>query len=85
MNSIPRVSGDRPLVTIGYNCKYWKTLGFISTEGDGSNDTGGPYLYLSPDTYSNVSVCIFVLTIIIGIYFNNCNAINKKCNNITQR
>ena len=42
MNSMSRVPGERPLMTIGYKYNYRKVLGFISAEGTGSTDTGDP-------------------------------------------
>ena len=42
MNSDTRFPGDISLIFIGY--KY-KVLGFISTEGSGSNDPGDSCLY----------------------------------------
>ena len=58
MKITPRVSGGRPLLTIGYKYNYRKVLGFISTEGSGITEPGDPYLSRFPHIfYSNVSVC----------------------------
>ena len=48
--------GEIPLLAIGYNYSYRKVLGFISTEGAGSNEPGDTYLSRFPGIYSNVSV-----------------------------
>ena len=57
MNSTPIFSEDMCLICIRYKYNYQKVLGFIATEGGGSNDPGGPYLYHFSETYSNFSIC----------------------------
>ena len=45
-----------PLLAIGYKYSSSKVLGFIATEGGGSNEPSDPYLSCFPDIYSNVYV-----------------------------
>ena len=40
MKSNPRVSGDKPLISIRYKYRSQKVLGFIYTEGARSNEPG---------------------------------------------
>ena len=47
MKSTPRVTGSRPILAF---------LGFISSEGSRSTESGDPCLYQLPHIYSNVSV-----------------------------
>ena len=56
MKSTPRVPGDRPVMDIGHKYSSTKVLLFISTEGDGSNETVDPSLSCYPENYYNVSV-----------------------------
>ena len=56
MKSTPRVTGDRPLMAIGYKYRSQKVLGFIYMEGGGSTEPGVPYLYFCPANYSSVSI-----------------------------
>ena len=56
MSITPRVTGDRPIMAIGYKYNHWKFLEFIATEEDGSTDPGDPYLYFFPENYSKVSI-----------------------------
>ena len=49
MKITTRVPGNIPLMTILYNCRSQKVLGFISTKGDGSTEPGVPYLSRYPD------------------------------------
>ena len=49
MKITTRVSGYITLMAIRYKYKYINILGFISTDGDGSSEPGGPYLSCSPD------------------------------------
>ena len=48
MKSTPRVPGGRSLLAIGYKYNSRKVLGFIATEGAGSNASGDPYLFRFP-------------------------------------
>ena len=58
-----KISGERPLLAIGYKYNSRKVLGFIATEGAGITEQGDTYLSRFPDIYSNVSVHpVFVLT-----------------------
>ena len=77
MKSTPRVPGDRPLMAIGYKYNSRKVLGFISTEGSVSTESGDPYLSRFPDIYSNFSVCPVVHPHLIGRYLNSCNEIDS--------
>ena len=77
MKSSPRVLGLIPFTDIGYKYSYRKVLGFIASEGDGSTDPGDPYLYLFPDTHFIVSVLPIICPHLIGIYFNDCIAIDN--------
>ena len=70
MESTPGVPGDRPLMAILYTYNYRKVLGFISTKGFGSTESGDPYLSRFPDIYYNVSVFPVVCPHLIGMYFN---------------
>ena len=47
LNISPRVHGNRPLMAIGYKYNFRNVLGFIATEGAGSNEPAGHYLYFS--------------------------------------
>ena len=63
MKITPRVSGDRPLIAIGYTYNYRKVLGSIATEGVRSTDTSDPYLSRFPDIFLIfLFVPLFVLT-----------------------
>ena len=75
MNITPIVTGERPLMSIGYKCNYRKDLVFISTEVSGSSDLGDPYLSCFLGNHSNVSIYPDVFPCIIGRYFNACNKI----------
>ena len=77
MNNTPRVPGDRTLMDIRYNYRYQKVLGFIDTEGYGSNEPGVPYLSRYPDNDYNVSIHPFLCPHVIGSYFSACNAIEN--------
>ena len=55
-----------------------KFLGFIATEGYGSNKPGDPYLSRFPDIYSNVSVCPVVRPHLPCRYFNACNTTDNQ-------
>ena len=70
MKSTPIFPDEIPLLAIGYKYNSRKVLGFISTEGYGSNEPGDPYLYCFPDIYSNVSICPVVCPHLLGSYFN---------------
>ena len=56
MKSNPRVPGGRPLIDIEYKQNSRKVIGFISTGGSGSTETGDNYLSCFPEIYSNFSV-----------------------------
>ena len=73
MRVIPRVTGGRPLLDIGYKYNYRKVLGFIVAEGDGSTEPGDPHLSHLSDIYSNVSVHPVVCPHLLGRYINACN------------
>ena len=75
MKTTPRLTGGRPLMSIGYNYNSRKFLGFIATEGDGSTEPCDPYLSHFPEIYSNVSVCAVICTHLLGNYLNACNSI----------
>ena len=77
LKSTPRFSGENPLLVIGYKYNSRKVLGFIATEGAGSNEPGDPYLSRFPDIYSNLSVRPVFHPRLIGRYFNACNAIDN--------
>ena len=47
MKSTPRVYDGRPLLNIGYKYNSNKVLGFIATEGDGSNEPGDTIYLIS--------------------------------------
>ena len=78
LKSTPRVPGDRPIMSIGYKFISRKVLGFIVTEGSGSNEPGDPYLSHLPDIYSNFYVCPVVCPNLLGRYLNSCNTIVNK-------
>ena len=42
LKSTPIFPGENPLLAIGYKYKSRKVLGFIATEGAGSNEPGDP-------------------------------------------
>ena len=76
MKSTPRVTGERPLLAIGYKYSSRKILGFIDTKGGRSTEPGDPYLFRFPDIYSNVSVRPVVRPHFLGRCFNACNSID---------
>ena len=78
MKSTPRVTGGIPLLTIGYKYNSRRVLRFITTEEDGSTETGDPYLSCFPETYYNDSVRCVVCPHLIGRYFSACNAIKNQ-------
>ena len=51
-----RVTGDRPIMEIGYKYIYQKVQRYISMDASGSTGTGVPYLSSYPDNCSNVSI-----------------------------
>ena len=51
MKSTPIFPGGRTLLDIGYKYNSMKVLGFISTEGDRSNQSGDPYLSRFPGIF----------------------------------
>ena len=75
LKSTPKFPGEIPLLDIGYKYNYRKVLGFIATEGAGSNEPGDPYLSRFPDIYLNVSVRPVIFPHLLGRYFNACNEI----------
>ena len=77
MNSTPRVPVSIQITAIGYKYNSRKFLGFIATEGAGSTEPGDPYVSPFRDIYSNVSVRPAVCPLLIGRYFNACNAIDN--------
>ena len=78
LKSNTKFPGERPLLAIGYKYNSRKVLGFIAIEGAGSTEPGDPYLYCSPDIYSNVSVRPVVSPRFLGRYFNACNEIDNR-------
>ena len=62
-------------MSIGYNYKTHKVLGFIATEGAGSTDPGNPYLSCFPKKYSYVSNRPVVNTYVVDRYLNYFNTI----------
>ena len=78
LRSTPRVPGDRPFMEIGYKYNSRKVLGFIDTEGARSTEPGDTYLSHFLDIYSNFSVRPVVHPLLLGSYFNACNAIYNK-------
>ena len=75
MKSTRRVSGEIPLLAIGYKYNYRKVLLFIATEGDGSTEPGDTYLSCFPENYSNVSIHLVFSPHVLDRYFNACNKI----------
>ena len=65
-------------MAIGYKYNYRRVLGFIATEGYGSNEPGYPYLSSVPEIYSNVSVRPIVIPHLIGRYLNTYNMIDNR-------
>ena len=78
MKSTTRFPGGRPLMAIVYMYNSRNILGFIATEGSGSNEPGDPYLSRFPNIYSNVSVRPVIFPHLLGRYFNACNAIDNQ-------
>ena len=56
LKSKPMVSGDRPLISIGYKYNAQKFLSFIVTDNAGSTNTGITYLPKYPDQFTNVAI-----------------------------
>ena len=81
----PRVTGDRPLMSIVYKYNYGKVLGFISTEGSGSTEPGDPYLSRFPGSYYNVSILPVFFPHLLVSSFNAFNAIynHSTCGSLT--
>ena len=75
MKSTPRVTGEIPLLTIGYKYNSSHVLRFIATEGGVSTAPGDPYLSCLPYIYSNVYACPIVFPHLLGGYFNAYNSI----------
>ena len=51
MKITPKFTGDRPLIDIVYNYSSSEVLGFIATEGGGSNEPGDPIYIVSLTTF----------------------------------
>ena len=68
----PIVTGDIPLMVIGYKHRYCKVLVFIVLEGTRSTEPGVTYLSNYPENYSDVSICPIPPPQIIGRYFSVC-------------
>ena len=77
MNSTPRVTGSKPLMTILQQYNSSKVLVFITTEGSGNTEPGDPYLSSFPDIYSNVFVRPVVCPHLLVRYSNAYNAIDN--------
>ena len=75
IKSGPIVHGGIIILAIVYKYNYRKVLGYIATEGSGSNEPGDPYISCFPDIYYNISVCSVVRPHLLGRYSNSCNAI----------
>ena len=74
MKITTKVSGDIPIMVIGYTLNPGKVIQFISTEGNVSNtDLGYPYLTHLPYIYLNVSIFPVVYPRILESYFNPSN------------
>ena len=52
----PRVPSDRSIMNIGYKSIHRNVLGFIATEGVGSNERGDTYLSRFPGNCYNISI-----------------------------
>ena len=56
LRSKPIVTGDRPLITIGYKYNTRKFLSFIVIDNTGITNTGLPYLTKYTDQFTNVVI-----------------------------
>ena len=56
MSITRKVTGNRPLMTIGYKKKYRNVLGLVATRGYGTSYPGDTYLSRLPEAYSNVYI-----------------------------
>ena len=56
LRSKPVVTGDRPIIAIGYKHNARKILSFIITDNKGSTKTGITYLSKYPDQFTNVAI-----------------------------
>ena len=75
MNGDSIVPGYMPLISIGYNHRSQKILGFIDAEGSRITEPGVAYLYCYPDNYYNFSIRPVFSPYVIGGYFNSYNVI----------
>ena len=73
----PILTGNKPLMAIGYKYRSHKVLGFTSTDGGRSTEPGVPYLSRYPDNFPNVSISPVFCPHFIGGYFGAFNTIDN--------
>ena len=56
LNKNSKVSGYRPLISIGYKYNACRVLYFITTADAGSTNSDIPYLSMYPEPFSNFSI-----------------------------
>ena len=70
LNKNSMVTGERPLLNIGFKYNYCMVISFVATEDVVSTKSGTTYLYNYPDQFNNVSVhlvsCILVMYKLFG-------------------
>ena len=76
----PIVTGDRTPMSIGYRYNSSKFLGYIATEGSGSNEPVDTYLSHFPEIFCDVSNRSIVRPRFLGSYFNACCSIDNQNN-----
>ena len=71
------VTGDRPLLSIGYKYNYWKFLSVVATGGAGRTTLGIPYLSKYPDQFYNVSIRPVACPLLISKCFGSVNEVES--------
>ena len=72
------VSGDRPIINIGYKYNYWKVLYFIFTEYLGIINTDIPYLSHHPYHFDNVNILPVSCPLVLSWLFGSVNEFESQ-------
>ena len=67
------VTGERPLLAIGYKYNSQKVLSFVATAGEGITTLGIPYLSKYTDQCSNISIYPVARTLLVSKCFGSVN------------
>ena len=76
------VTGEMPLLYIGYKYNSRKVLSFVATAGTGGTTLGIPYLLKYSDQFSNVSIFPVARPLLMSKFFcsvNDLDSHNKAC------